>query len=290
MSAKPPKEEIDHHTIKLIVGFVALSLASLTNLFATSALTSISASYYEDGLSRTLFIGFLFAIAAFLFAYNGSSWREMILSRVAALAALGVAMAPCECGSRTESISSIPAVIHFGSAAIMFLVLIYFCYGFWHEASRKAYAQARLRAGIYAVCGTSIALVILVLVIDNLFAHSIGQNHSRLTFYMEQIGLTAFGVSWLAASEVFPIVTRPDERASLVVFGALVEELRELEQEAKKPNLSRQQIDQLSARHKAIAGRMARLQQVESASRILFLVMAALLMSGIVQEMLRLLW
>jgi len=62
------RQEIDHRTIKLIVGIVSLSLAGLTSAFATTAITSISASYYEGGWSQSIFIGFLFAIAALLLA------------------------------------------------------------------------------------------------------------------------------------------------------------------------------------------------------------------------------
>ena len=50
MNFTPPNhEEIDHHTIKLIVGIIALSLANLTSFFASTPITSISASYYEAG-------------------------------------------------------------------------------------------------------------------------------------------------------------------------------------------------------------------------------------------------
>ena len=71
MLEAPKREEIDHRTIKLIVGVIALSLATLTGAFAGTPIASISASYYEGGWSQTIFIGFLFAIAAFLLAYNG---------------------------------------------------------------------------------------------------------------------------------------------------------------------------------------------------------------------------
>ena len=92
MLPTPRRPEIDHRTIKLIVGGIALSLASLTNLFAESPLESISASYYQTGWSNSIFIGFLFAIAAFLFAYNGLTRKEMVLSKSAGTAGLGVAL------------------------------------------------------------------------------------------------------------------------------------------------------------------------------------------------------
>ena len=85
MIPTPKQQEIDHRTIKLIVGIIAISLASLTSVFANSSITSISASFYEGGWSQTIFIGFLYAIAAFLMAYNGLTKGEMILSKIASI-------------------------------------------------------------------------------------------------------------------------------------------------------------------------------------------------------------
>jgi hypothetical protein len=155
-------------------------------------------------VSRSFFVGSLFAIPMFLFAYNGSSTAETIASRAPAVAALGVALAPCGCGSRIMATRTIAPFVHFTSAAAMFLVLTFFCYRFWLGARRQRYAQARLRGHIYALCGIAIALTILVLIVDNLTAHSIGQNHPRLTFYMEQTALAAFGISWLVAAKSCP--------------------------------------------------------------------------------------
>ena len=70
MFSAPKREEIDHLTIKFVVGLIAVTLAPLTDFFAKSPITSISASYYEGGPSQTIFIGFLFAIAALLLAYK----------------------------------------------------------------------------------------------------------------------------------------------------------------------------------------------------------------------------
>src|SRR5260221_14621171 len=98
MNANSPKQIINAARLKLIVGFIALSLASLTDVFAASDLTSISASYYEEGMSQTLFVGSLFAIAMFLLAYNGSSTAETVASRAAGGAPPRGAVAPCGCG------------------------------------------------------------------------------------------------------------------------------------------------------------------------------------------------
>jgi len=71
MLSTPKNREIDHRTLKLLVGLMALSLPFFTSLLAKNPITSISASYYEGGWSQSIFIGFLFAISAFLLAYNG---------------------------------------------------------------------------------------------------------------------------------------------------------------------------------------------------------------------------
>src|SRR5215212_970212 len=97
MIPAPTRKEIDHRTMKLIVGVVAVSLPVLTTLFAEKALLSISASYWAGGVSQVIFSGFLFTIASFLFAYNGFSPLEMILSKVAAISSLGIALFPCTC-------------------------------------------------------------------------------------------------------------------------------------------------------------------------------------------------
>ena len=130
-------------------------------------------------------MGFLFAISAFLLAYNGRSTLEMVLSKVAAFAAMGVAMFPCTCGSHPE----IVPYIHGASAAVMFLILAVFCYMFFRRARDKGHSQARLRAYVYAICGITIVASILIIAIDNLSGGIISSRISRLIFYGERAGL-----------------------------------------------------------------------------------------------------
>lgn len=162
MLAKLKFHEIDHRTMKLMVGVIALSLPIVTNYLASlisSPLSSISESYWRGGWPQTIFVGFLFAIASFLIAYNGQSWPEMVLSKVAAGAALCVAMFPCGCNDKPEIIPG----LHYVSAGVMFGVLTYFCYIFLRRALEKGHPQAKLRAGIYAACGVAIVLCSLAL-------------------------------------------------------------------------------------------------------------------------------
>ena len=210
MLAPPRRPEIDHRTIKLVVGVIALSLASLTSLFASSPLTSISASYWEGGWSESIFVGFLFAIAAFLLAYNGRSENEMVLSKIASVAGLSVALFPCGCDGHVVRIP----YVHYVAAATLFLILAVFCYDFFKRASRKGHQQAKRRAILYVLCGAAILLSIGVLAFDGVSGHHLAMRIPRLVFYGEAVGLIAFGISWLTASRVLPGLTRADERFS----------------------------------------------------------------------------
>ncbi|GJM10460.1 MAG: hypothetical protein DHS20C11_27360 [Lysobacteraceae bacterium] len=205
--SEPKRAEIDDHTIKLIVGVIALSLPFLVSSFH-DGLTSISQAYREGGWARDIFVGFLFAIAAFLLAFNGHTKVQMVLSKVAAFAAMGVAMFPCKC----ETYEEIVPHVHGVSAAIMFLILAAFCYTFFKRALSKGHPQAKVRAAIYAVCGVSIVLVILVLAYDGVTGGSIKSSFARLTFFGEAVGLVAFGVAWLTASRNLPLITAKSER------------------------------------------------------------------------------
>ena len=152
MLPNPTKPEIDHRTLKLLVGVIALSLPSLTSFLAHPKIASISESYHRGGWAQSIFVGFLFAIAAFLLAYNGLSRSEMVLSKVAAVGALGVALFPCFCGCHAETIP----YVHFASAAVMFLILAYFCYVFYGRARGKGHTEANRRAFVYAASGVGL--------------------------------------------------------------------------------------------------------------------------------------
>ena len=204
--------EINHHALKLMVGVVALTLGNLTAFLSATAIESISASYYEDGSARDFFVGLLFTISAFLFAYNGSSILEMVLAKIAAVAGIGIAIFPCSCGTHQPIIP----YVHYASAAIMFLVLACYCWIFYGRARKKSNLEAALRRYIYAACGITIVLAIAVLAIDAFAAGLVSSIVPRLTFYGERAGLIAFGVSWLVASRTLPFITSSEERVSIL--------------------------------------------------------------------------
>lgn len=208
MPHAPFHEEIDHRTIKLMIGVVALALAPLTSALSPAPIDSISAAYYAGGAAQNVLVGFLFAIAVLLLAYNGRSYAEMWLSKLAALAALGVALFPCTCGSHAVH----PPWVHGTSATLMFLILVWFCLTFHRRARTKRHAQARVRATLYAACGATIVLAIGVLGLNALLGGVWQHAAPHLVLYGEAVSLTAFGIAWLTASHALPGLNHPNER------------------------------------------------------------------------------
>lgn len=181
-------------------------------LLSGQPLASISDAYHQGGWARDVLVGILFAIASFLVAYNGESSTEMLLSKVAAVSALGVALFPCECGTGEELLP----YVHYVSAAVLFVVLAWFCLIFFRRARRKGHREALWRSWLYGLCCAVIVAVLLVLALDHFAGNPIGSRLPRLVFYGEQAALIAFGVSWLVASRVLPGITDPRERISVL--------------------------------------------------------------------------
>ena len=71
-----------------------------------------------------------------------------------------------------------------------------------------------VRARLYAICGLAIVLSIVVLALNALLDSEPERRFPNLVFYGEAVGLVAFGISWLNASHVLPVVNRPTEQFS----------------------------------------------------------------------------
>ncbi|HMV33274.1 MAG TPA: hypothetical protein PKA50_14250, partial [Gemmatimonadales bacterium] len=98
----------------------------------------------------------------------------------------------------------------------LFVALAYLCYCFFGRAWAKGHTQARARGAIYVACGLTMVATLLVLALDHFTGERLKALDPRLTYHGEYLCLVAFGISWLTASRILPLVTRPDERISLV--------------------------------------------------------------------------
>lgn len=224
----PEPSDIDQRTLKLLVGLIAIGLASLCTALSKEDIDSISAAYFEGGRARDFFVGSLFAVSAFLIAYNGASRWEKYLSKIGAIAAMGVALHPCHCVQTTSSdpvvlwrLLSVQADalgrmshVHYVAAAVLFLVLAEFCRIFHGRAKDKyqkdkTHKEARRRMKVYTGCGWLMIASLVVLALGEWIP--IVRSIPHRVFYGEQAGLFAFGLSWLTASKVIPGLASPQE-------------------------------------------------------------------------------
>ena len=211
LTSAPRGPEIDEYAIKFLIGTIALALPALEYCLVPGGIDSISASFWytsqlppTHGLwARNVFVGLLFAIAGLLMTYNGRDAIEMWLTKLAALAAVLIAMFPCACGCQEREI--LPHV-HTASATAMFAVLAVFCWRFMRRAWSKRSVEpvAQLRAGIYAAC-----MLGMIAAIALFAAEATGRIVlADQIFWAEAIGLVSFGISWLTASHWLPGISR----------------------------------------------------------------------------------
>jgi hypothetical protein len=203
-----PKLEIDHRALKIMIAMVAFTLANVTSVLANDSILSISEAYKYGGWARDVLVGAMFAVAAFMFAYNGYRPLEKVLTKATAVAALGVALFPGE----VEPVGSTTQTVHTIASLVMFSTLAGLCWIFYQRAKRKHLMRANRRAVLYALCGWVMLASMLVVVVDHFMGGPLVEKIPRLVFHCERIALLAFGTAWLAAGHILPWLTDPEER------------------------------------------------------------------------------
>ncbi|MEM6823236.1 MAG: hypothetical protein AAF558_15005, partial [Verrucomicrobiota bacterium] len=115
----------DYRALRLITGSVAFLLPVISWFFYSWGYfwkdipSSISITYHSPQCTA-FFVGCLFIVFTSLFCYKGRSGWETFFSRFAGVAAAGVALFPTSTALET---------LHFVCAALLFAILIYFCFG-----------------------------------------------------------------------------------------------------------------------------------------------------------------
>lgn len=207
-------EAFDYLTLRACIGIIALALPFVVSLVALTrdsiTLTSISASYYSS--ARDLFVGMLFIVGSFLFAYKGHSKTEVQVSNIAAISAYGVALAPTTCDTCTTSPASI---IHLVSAGLLFSCLAYFCLGPFRRKLVGMGGKKRLRSRIYLASGIIMLASIAFIALTNLLMPGEAIERLRIVYWGEAIALLAFGTSWFVSGKVLRLFADGQELHSL---------------------------------------------------------------------------
>ena len=201
----------DYRMLRLFMGVIALSLPYAVIFLSQDSLTSVSASYYSD--ARDTFVGMLFIVGAFLWAYNGHTFRQAVVSKIASVAAFFVGFFPTACDGCAVSLSSIA---HFSAAAVLFSALAYFCLGPFREKTSGQSGKTGRRAAIYLVCGWLMVAAMLIALAAWLFVEEATVAKLRIVFWVELVALNAFGIAWITAGKWLPMLV--DEEDALVIF------------------------------------------------------------------------
>lgn len=191
--------------MRVVIGAIAVFLAPAVYWLSDieSSLTSISISYWTN--SHDIFVGCLFAVGFFLFAYNGTGngrdW-EFYLSKASCVFATCVALFPTQgfsdhdipptwTAAIARSVNLEPVHIHYGSAVLLFACLIAMMWFFSNRAMSKGKSG---RAYFYR------AISVLMLVgILSIFVFGKIFEWEYTVLLVEVWGLTLFGIGWLVA-------------------------------------------------------------------------------------------
>ena len=171
---------------------------------------SISAYYHT--VMRDVFVAILSAIAFFLYSYKGYDAKDKVLSKLAALFAVGIALFSCDVDLKTNcyiepvSVNALAGRLHIFFAVLFFLVLTYLSlFQFTKTDDAKTMTtRKKSRNRIYRICGFVMLGSIFMIALYWFWLESSFPNLGRLkpVFFLESLALTAFGISWLVKGQV----------------------------------------------------------------------------------------
>lgn len=198
---------ISYLTLRKTVGLLGVSLVPvlvigsyiidhLINGQPAAIQTSVSAYYYTD--MRNELEGIIFGIGMFLLCYDGYDLQDSIISKLAGLFGLCIALFPT---SPTSEKGDIISVIHYVTAGIFFALLAYMSVFLFTKSSTYPTPQKVRRNRIYRICGIVMAVAVIGIPLDGITSiwDKIGFLHP--TLILELLALTSFGTSWLTKGE-----------------------------------------------------------------------------------------
>lgn len=160
---------------------------------------SISAYYYTG--MRDVMVGSLCAIALFLYSYKGYERRDDWAGNIAGALALAVALVPTAPPGAVTPLQSTLGSLHSLSAGGFFLTLAYFSYVLFTKGSADPTPQKIWRNRIYRGCGLIIILCAAGLGLVHRLPDSSFVHQQHATFWLEALGIWAFGWSWFTKGE-----------------------------------------------------------------------------------------
>ena len=153
-----------------------------------------SISDYYSQRTRDVFVGIIFAIAWFLFAYRGYERKDDVVGDLACLFAIGVALFP-NTGAEWEK------TVHFISATGLFLALAYFSLFLFTKSDGSPTPEKRVRNRIYMACGAVILASVALIAVYFWFLDDTGLSEIKPVFWLESMALWSFAASWFVKGD-----------------------------------------------------------------------------------------
>jgi hypothetical protein len=149
---------------------------------------SLSGYYYTD--LRDVLVGAMCAAGVFLLAYYGHDHVDNLVSTVAGLGAIGLALFPTTPDHDVTAWDRTSGVLHLVFAGVFFLSLAYFCLRlFPHDGEQPPGTGV-----VYRVCGFVIVACLVLIAVTK----TLGLLPALLpALWLESVAVWAFGVAWL---------------------------------------------------------------------------------------------
>jgi hypothetical protein len=195
-------------TLRKTIGLLGIAFPLLLCLggwivFKTGIQYSIS-SYYHTGM-RDVFVGTLCVIGFFLLSYRGYDY-DNIVGNFGCIFAVGAALFPTTPNHSASGGTDLIGYFHFIFAALFFATLIYFsCFLFPKTHKNGQPSRRKLqRNKFYKACGWVMFICIFILIpiylsLPDKFASVLDEYAPA--FWLETIGIGAFGISWLTKGQ-----------------------------------------------------------------------------------------
>ena len=191
---------VSHRTLRLVVGVLGMALPGVVAVWGFGLCGCLelqdSISDYYSLRTRDAFVGILFVIAWFMFAYEGyeDGANDAFAGDLVCVFALGVALFP-NSGANWEQI------VHFVSAVGLFTTLSYFCLVLFTKSGPAKTPQKEQRNRVYVACGVTMLVCIVLIGLAYLFLDADTLTGTKLVFVLETVALLAFGISWFVKGE-----------------------------------------------------------------------------------------
>jgi hypothetical protein len=200
----------DYKALRLMLGIIALTLPFIVTAIAQMPLPSISASYFTE--ARDEFVGLLFIVGGLMLAYNGHTNREALAAKVAAICAIVIALFPTAkaCGEPSQTV-----MIHTVAAVLMFSILAWFCFVPFRKNTKGKGGKKGRRAKLYFLCGSVIVAAMAVGLIGKLLLSCEQAADLDLVYWVEAVALGAFGIAWIVAGKIIPLLVDDEEALRL---------------------------------------------------------------------------